>query len=110
MWKAARATSAAPVYFTEFEDYVDGSVLVNNPTLSALVKLEEEFENHGEKLPISIIVSLGTGMYPEEKLGSIDFRQSLFKGFLDKIGNLAELMINAVSSNYIIHQCSPTNK
>ena len=31
VWKVARYTSAAPLFFTEFEDYVDGGVLANNP-------------------------------------------------------------------------------
>lgn len=31
VWKVARYTSAAPMFFTEFEDYVDGGVLANNP-------------------------------------------------------------------------------
>ena len=31
IWKVARYTSAAPMFFKEFEDYVDGGVLANNP-------------------------------------------------------------------------------
>lgn len=31
VWKVARYTTAAPMFFTEFEDYVDGGVLANNP-------------------------------------------------------------------------------
>ena len=31
VWKVARCTSAAPMFFSEFEDHVDGGVLANNP-------------------------------------------------------------------------------
>ena len=36
VWEAARASSAAPVYFHPFKEiYVDGGVMANNPTLDA---------------------------------------------------------------------------
>jgi len=31
VWKVARYTSAAPMFFRECDDYVDGGVLANNP-------------------------------------------------------------------------------
>lgn len=31
VWKVARCSSAAPMFFSEFEDHVDGGVLANNP-------------------------------------------------------------------------------
>ena len=40
VWKVARYTTAAPVYFTECDDYVDGGVLANNPCSDALTKIQ----------------------------------------------------------------------
>ena len=31
VWKVARCSSAAPMFFSEFENHVDGGVLANNP-------------------------------------------------------------------------------
>lgn len=44
-WKAAMATSAAPTYFPAFRGYIDGGVIANNPSLSAVAKVLREEEN-----------------------------------------------------------------
>ena len=41
VWKAARYTSAAPVFFAECDNYVDGGVVANNPTTFALPEIQE---------------------------------------------------------------------
>lgn len=64
MWKAARATSAAPTYFEparievgdETRYLVDGGVFVNNPAASAYAEAKRRFP--GEDL---LVVSLGSG-------------------------------------------------
>lgn len=33
IWKAARATGAAPSYFRAFDYFLDGGLIANNPTL-----------------------------------------------------------------------------
>lgn len=101
MWKVARFTSAAPVLFGEFDDYVDGGVLANNPSESGLSKIQDFHRRRGEKLPISLVVSIGSGKYPIKKLGSVDF---LFTGssgfnltsFKDGTSNLMSLLSYAV--------------
>ena len=69
MWKVARYTSAAPFYFTEFEHYIDGGVLANNPAEEALTVIQEFYRERGEKLPISMLVSIGSGINPTKPIG-----------------------------------------
>ena len=77
VWKVARYTSAAPVLFGESDEYVDGGILANNPSESGLSRIQDYYRKRGEKLPISLVVSIGCGKYPIKKLGSVDF---LFAG------------------------------
>lgn len=74
-WQAARATSAAPIYFKEYkheitqETYVDGALCRNNPVRVA----DEERrliwpkENHRA----DIVLSIGTGIQANENGGPI---------------------------------------
>ena len=39
VWKVARYTSAAPLFFSEMDHYVDGAVLANNPCEYALTAI-----------------------------------------------------------------------
>ena len=47
VWKVARYTSAAPVYFTECDNYVDGGVKANNPCDYALTMIQVRSERWG---------------------------------------------------------------
>lgn len=40
IWKVARYTSAAPIIFTECDDFVDGGLLASNPCSCALTKIQ----------------------------------------------------------------------
>ena len=40
VWKVARYTTAAPVYFTECDNYVDGGVKANNPSAFGLTEIQ----------------------------------------------------------------------
>ena len=72
-----------------------------------LLRIEEFHQARGEKLPVSLVVSLGSGTYPPKQLGSINAQQYLYFGThwlnvikqqsLHEIRNLAELLSNAVS-------------
>ena len=107
MWKVARYTSASPIFFGEFENYVDGGVLANNPCDCGLTAIQNFYRLQGERLLISIVVSVGTGVYPSEKLGKVDAQEFLFFGkhwfnlskLKDRATNLISLLSNAVSTN-----------
>ncbi|KPM02975.1 85 kDa calcium-independent phospholipase A2-like protein [Sarcoptes scabiei] len=78
VWKACRASSAAPTYFKSFGPFIDGGMLSNNPTLDALA----EFEFHKNALieigrsdqckQVRFVLSLGTGRQPIEESKTID--------------------------------------
>lgn len=110
--KVARYTSAAPMFFNEMDDYVDGGMLANNPCDIGLTNIQNHYRERGQKLPISLVVSIGSGRQPEEELGSTDARDFLFFGthwfnfkgesLIDKTQNLTTLLSNAVSAFTIL--------
>eukprot|EP00731_Ephydatia_muelleri_P031660 Em0023g167a len=64
VWKVARYTSAAPMHYTEFENYVDGGVLANNPCDEGLIKIQSHYRHQGVRTFVSCVVSIGCGVYP----------------------------------------------
>ena len=60
IWKIARATSAAPTYFSPIDingrEYIDGGIGANNPARSALSEIKQL---HG-RFP-KLLISIGTG-------------------------------------------------
>ena len=108
----ARYTSAAPLFFNEMDDYVDGGLLANNPCEIGLTKIQNYYRERGQKFPVSLMVSIGSGRQPEQELGSIDARDFLFFGthwfdcnaesLMGKTQNLTTLLSNVVGV-FIIH-------
>ena len=49
LWKVARYTSAAPVFFTECDGYVDGGVVANNPCNYGLTRIKMHLRDLKEK-------------------------------------------------------------
>lgn len=80
VWKVARYTTAAPMFFTEFEDYVDGGVLANNPCSYGFSAIKNFHRQLREKLDIALVVSVGSGIFPVENLGKTDAHQFLYFG------------------------------
>ena len=68
MWKVARYTSAAPMYFTESDEYVDGGLMANNPSHEGL----KAIRNFYPGLHIALVVSVGTGKYDEQEIKETD--------------------------------------
>ena len=106
VWKVARYTSAAPMYFTEFENYVDGGVLANNPCDEGLIRIQGHYRQLGVQMPIACIVSIGCGVYPARDLGRVDVHQFFSFGahwfsrtdtLTARSSNLLRLLSNAVS-------------
>ncbi|KAH8926543.1 FabD/lysophospholipase-like protein [Atractiella rhizophila] len=77
IWQAARATSAAPMFFAPIEVdntlYVDGGMGTNNPTSVAIDETKRIWGNDSQ---ISCLISLGTGSQPAVK-GSGSYWQLL---------------------------------
>ena len=105
VWKVARYTSASPIFFGEFENYVDGGILANNPCDCGLTAIQNFYRMQGQKLRVALVVSVGTGVYPAEKLGRVDAQEFLFFGkhwfklskLRNRATNLVSLLSNAVS-------------
>lgn len=78
LWKAARASGAAPSYFRAFGRFLDGGLIANNPTLDAMTEIYEynlaleAVNKHDRVVPLSLVVSLGTGLIPVTPLKDID--------------------------------------
>lgn len=78
VWRAARATGAAPSYFRSYGRYLDGGLIANNPTLDAMTEIHEynmvlkSVGREAEAHPLSIVVSLGTGLIPVTEMKEID--------------------------------------
>lgn len=94
------------MFFTEFEGYVDGGVLANNPCDYGLTAIRDFHREKRVKLPISMVVSIGTGVYPPEEIGNTNAQEFLFFGrhwfnvndtLKKRTQNLISLLTNAVS-------------
>ncbi|XP_058124263.1 85/88 kDa calcium-independent phospholipase A2 isoform X1 [Anopheles ziemanni] len=78
VWRAARATGAAPSYFRAYGRFLDGGLIANNPTLDAMTEIHElnaalhYTGRSAEVVPVSVVVSLGTGLAPVVDLKEID--------------------------------------
>ena len=100
VWKVGRYTTAAPMYFTECDNYVDGGVMANNPCIDAVSKIQSFYAERNIHLPITCLVSVGSGISPSQELGSVDFHVFLrlkFSGMLKKAQSLITMLSSAVS-------------
>jgi predicted acylesterase/phospholipase RssA len=86
IWRACRATSAAPLYFPSIKindrTYWDGGMNSNNPILQVVQEVRSEF---GEDSNIAAIVSIGIGKAKKVDPGSYIF--SLLKYAVKEMTN-----------------------
>ena len=74
VWRAARSSGAAPSYFSASGRFIDGGLIANNPTMDILTEIHERncalnaFQRSSEVQDIGVVVSLGTGDPPVEKI------------------------------------------
>ena len=80
--------------------------MANNPCGFALTKMETWHRSKGMKLPLSLAVSIGTGIYPVKQMGSVNVQDfaapgrhwfSVKDNVLTRTQNLIELFATAVS-------------
>lgn len=99
MRHAARATSAAPTYFTPFvhhdgervHAFIDGGVFANNPMITALAHAREA----GGDLTDVVAVSLGTG----EVVRAVDFEHPHRRGVIRWASRLFSMTMDGNSVN-----------
>lgn len=60
-WEVALATTAAPAYFRPFEQYIDGGVYSNNPSMCALAQMFDARYNPPADLALGDIALLSIG-------------------------------------------------
>ena len=112
LWKVARCTSAAPLYFKPMEicrdngpaiQYIDGGVRASNPSEDALTIIQDHLR--GANIKVSLVVSCGCGSFPPLPLGDADVECYLFFGkhwlkfkeIYHKFQNFANMIGRAVS-------------
>ena len=88
-WEAAHASLAAPAYFHPFkEKYVDGGVMVNNPTLDAMSEIFQQGKREGKDARLGLVFSIGTGEPPSKELGTVGVAVPRLKTILRDIANI----------------------
>ncbi|CAD6192283.1 unnamed protein product [Caenorhabditis auriculariae] len=122
LWKALRCTTAAPYFFESFNGLSDGGLIANNPTLALMSdfmltnKLEKDYaETEKEKKSrgntrMGCVVSLGTGIFPIEKIDGIDVNLNygknpfhMAKSFYRAIANTKNMF------NMLVKECTASN-
>ncbi len=60
----AMSTSAAPTYFPSYNEYIDGGVIANNPSMAAIAQVLDGRNDAGDRATLNEIrlLSLGTGL------------------------------------------------
>ena len=74
VWRAARASGAAPSFFRPEGSYVDGGIISNNPAIDLLTEIAEyniaqrATAHEDDIVEPTVLLSLGTGVPPVKKV------------------------------------------
>ena len=103
VWYVARATCAAPLHFLACDDYLDGGIMANNPSMKAWSEIHRYYHATGQTPPkFSIAVSLGSGTFLDRKKEDKDV-DVLGKSYFNvqeqikRVKNFIEMLQRAVS-------------
>lgn len=106
IWKAAKASGAAPSFFRPEGVFVDGGILANNPSLHLLTEIAEynmakkALGHDDEVFEAAVLVSLGTGIPPVKKTKVVDiFRPDSAQDTIKLMMNwdgMGKLMLDSV--------------
>ena len=78
-WEAGLMTTAAPVYMKPFEGkFIDGGVIVNNPTMDAIVEILRESDKEGKPAKLGCVLSIGTGKAPVQYVDNVAITMPTF--------------------------------
>ena len=116
LWEACRASSAAPTYFTPFEDrFIDGGVIANNPTLDAMTQALKNQADRKLPLQLGLVLSLGTGISKSEslKITSIPHINwwnpaDIWKAIQGAVGFLQLMVAEITASNGVVVERAKT--
>ena len=98
VWEAARASSAAPVYFHPFNvKYIDGGVMANNPTLDAMAEIFHQGEREGKDVRLGLVFSIGTGNPPSVELDDVGVAVPRLSTILRDIFNIGDTVTGLVN-------------
>lgn len=104
VWKVGRYTSAAPPYFTECDNYIDGGILAHNPTEIALNRIGEHLSSSSGK--IASLLSIGCGIFPPQPVGNLDIGTSSLLSFLSRVNNLVTVLTTALTrAENVVENC-----
>ncbi|KAM3729086.1 85calcium-independent phospholipase [Dirofilaria immitis] len=110
IWKCARYSSAAPTFFTPKDNFVDGGLMSNNPTLDLMADIHTYnaacIKAKKETIHVGCILSLGTGQAPPKDLGSIRWNFGLPGGLAEGVSMFQNLMN---LKNLLVEQITASN-
>ena len=96
VWKVARYTCSSPLYFGEYDSYVDTSVVCKNLCGIGLEKISLYYNSLQQPIadPISLVVSLGDGTLRPQQLGIADSTAAYYLslGGQGRLNNPKELL------------------
>lgn len=119
IWRACRASGAAPTYFNAYGNFVDGGLIANNPTLDAITELQNynaalaKVGRGAEHNHLVLVLSLGCGRFQRKKVDMIDvtsmysFKPSEMKQNLNFMFTFFNLLLNEVcnTNDHIVDRC-----